>query len=211
MRWSLLRTRAGHRLRSCGVAIAVGVLLLIAPLGPAQAQTVANGDATLLKAANATLAATRAQLRLLGDASSCVEARFVAFRNSGAEPNAVDAWYVASQTWADAALLATSAGAAGGPGSASAPEDAETRCELAKSVIFLDRLWDDALGVNPTANPSASSVSRKVRYTDDNALLGLTYLAAAQASDAASAAEYRHSAVRVAEFLLHGGVWDDTF
>ena len=190
----------GSMLRWWAAFALVGSLLVG---GTADAQTApADASAGLLKAANATLAATRSQLRLLSDASSCVEARYVAFRNSRAEPGSseVDAWYTASQTWADAALLA-----------ATKADDAETRCEIAKSVIFLDRLWDDELGVNPTASPTASKVSRDVRYADDNALLGLTYLAAAEVSDPAMAAEYRHSAVRVAEFLLHSGVWDDTF
>jgi uncharacterized protein YyaL (SSP411 family) len=186
------------RWRSAGLGALAGWLVLS---GTTSAQTVpADAAAGLLKAAGATVAATRAQLRLLSDASSCVEARYVAFRNSKAEPNSVDAWYTASQTWADAALLG-----------ATKSDDGETRCEIAKSVIFLDRLWDDDLGINPTASPTASKISRDVRYTDDNALLGLTYLAAASVSEPNAAAEYRHSAVRVAEFLLRSGVWDDTF
>src|ERR671926_19187 len=101
--------------------------------GPAHAQTPAEASAGLLKAAGATLAATRAELRLLSDASSCVEARYVAFRNSRAEPgsHSVDAWYTASQAWADAALLAATAR----PSTPPTPEEAETRCEIAKSVI----------------------------------------------------------------------------
>ena len=59
-----------------------------------------------VQAAVATQAATRARLRVLGDASSCPEARFVSYRRSDAEPDVVDQWYVASQLWADALLLA---------------------------------------------------------------------------------------------------------
>jgi hypothetical protein len=48
---------------------------------------------------------TRAKLGVLGDAFTCPEARLVAYRRSTAEPDFVDQWYVASQLWADAALL----------------------------------------------------------------------------------------------------------
>src|ERR671933_336539 len=85
--------------------------------------------------------ATRARLGVLGDAFSCPDARFVSFRRSDAEPEFVDQWYVASQLWADAMMLAGS----GEPTSTQAEipgwDPTDTRCYIDKGFVFLDRLW----------------------------------------------------------------------
>ena len=75
-------------------------LLLVA------AQSPSDEAATRLSAAAAVQGTTRARLGVLGDAFTCPDARFVSFRRSDAEPAIVDQWYVASQLWADALLLA---------------------------------------------------------------------------------------------------------
>src|SRR5262245_61877051 len=86
--------------------LALGVLV-IAMAVPAAAQT-SNADEAMLRfgAAVSTQSVTQAKLRILGDAFTCPDARFVAYRRSTAEPQYVDEWYVASQLWSDAALLA---------------------------------------------------------------------------------------------------------
>jgi hypothetical protein len=185
-----------------------------------------------LHSAMVTQAATRARLRVLGDAPSCAEARFVTYRRSDVEPDIVDEWYVASQLWADAALLAAAsmphvpaapaplpvlvapiAFALPGwppPTSANAPE---TRCHLDKGFIFLDRLWDPATGgYYPRADLTGTQVDRGVRYADDNALTGLALLATAgTTSDPALRSRYLHAARRAAESLTASGLWDETF
>src|SRR5438046_10516637 len=85
------------------IAIALLVLLNV-NVSPAWS---AQEGEIRLDSAVATQAQTRARLGVLGDAFSCPEARFVSFRRSDAEPELSDQWYVASQLWADAALLET--------------------------------------------------------------------------------------------------------
>src|SRR5436305_12625578 len=141
-----------------------------------------------LQSALATQAATRARLRVLGDAATCAQARHVAYRRSDREPDIVDEWYVASQLWADAALLPparlhslpsalpalpvpllpiiTLPGRLS-PASGYVPE---TRCHLDKSFVFLQRLWDPTSGgYYPRSNESGTEVERGARYADDNA------------------------------------------
>ncbi len=183
---------------------------------PAQLPRVAPRAATeaggRLQGATATQATTRARLRVLGDAASCAEARFVSYRRSDAEPEIVDQWYVAAQLWADAILL-SAATAPGGPRLPSGWGEAEARCHLDKAFIFLDRLWDDATGgYYPRSNPAGTSVERALRHTDDNSLAGLALLSAAEvAPDPASRQRYLHAAQREAEFLIGSGLWDGTF
>jgi hypothetical protein len=69
----------------------------------------------------------------------------VSYRVSDARPEAARQWYVASQLWADTALLAL----ARDRGPATAAEDpgwdaADATCYLDKGFVFLDRLWDFA-------------------------------------------------------------------
>ena len=196
--------------RSVGWLGRLGLSALLA-LSPAAATTAQTPDASAevslrLGAAAATQAAQRSRLGVLGDAFSCADARFVAYRRSTAEPEVVDQWYVASQLWADALLL----------GSTSQPggwDVADARCYLDKGFVFLDRLWDyTSAGYFPQSNPVGTSVETKRRFGDDNALSGLALLeAAAATSDPRAAQQYTHAAIREADFLLQSGLWDDTF
>src|SRR5690348_9862422 len=86
--------------------------------------------------------ATRAKLSVLGDAFTCADARFVSYRRSDAEPEITDQWYVASQLFADAALIR-----------AQQSQDPDQRCYVDKGFVFLDRLWDyTSSGYFPRSN-----------------------------------------------------------
>jgi hypothetical protein len=192
---------------------------------PGGAPPRATRAAGTLEDAVATQAATRAQLRVLGDAFTCVEARFVSYRRSDVRLETVEQWYVASQLWADAVLWLAASGhgsapsAGGGPAVPRRPvppagwDPSEARCHLDKGFVFLDRLWDHASdGYFPNSDPAATVVDRGARYADDNALGGLALLAAAAtAPDGPLRQRYLHAARREADFLAESGVWDETF
>src|SRR5919197_986410 len=90
------------------VLASVASALLISSLAvPASAQQPQPSElAVRLSAAAATQAVAWAKLGVLGDAFTCGDARLVSYRRSTAEPDITDQWYVASQLWADAALVA---------------------------------------------------------------------------------------------------------
>jgi uncharacterized protein YyaL (SSP411 family) len=187
------------------------------------AETGTAGREVLQRLLDAALTqrATRTRLRVLDGASTCAQARFVAYRRSDREPDLVDEWYVASQLWADARLpvLPTMHSLPGAPalfvptGPPSLSEATEARCNLDKGFGFLDRLWDAATGgYVPRSNVTASEVERHVRYADDNSLTGLALLAAAQTASAPALRQrYLSAARRTAAFLRESGLWDEVF
>jgi hypothetical protein len=182
-----------------GIALVGGV--------SATAAQPAAGEARLAAAA-VIQGRTLARLGVLGDAFSCSEARLVSFRRSNAEPEITDQWYVASQLWADAVLLEAGQGLADwDPG--------DTRCQIDKGFVFLDRLWDYAnSGYFARANPVGTRVEVSPRFTDDNLVAGLALLATARTTttEPLSSARYVHAAQREADFLLReSGLWDTTF
>ncbi|MBV9545784.1 MAG: hypothetical protein JOY61_15545, partial [Chloroflexi bacterium] len=187
---------------------ATAISLVILWPAHAVAQTGTGTDEVQLRvgAATATQAATRARLGVLGDAFSCAEARFAAYRRSTSEPSVTDQWYVASQLWSDALLLGVSPQPSGWD-----PVDA--RCYLDKGFVFLDRLWDySGAGYFARSNPVGTSVEDSPRYGDDNALSGLALLdAAISTTDPRAAQQYTHAARREADFLLQSNLWDETF
>jgi uncharacterized protein YyaL (SSP411 family) len=92
----------------------------------------------------------------------------------------------------------------------------ETRCQLEKSVAFLERMLDRATGgFYARANSNGNTIERGPLFVDDNALVGLTLLAAAEVvSDPALARRYTALAQRVAAFLTAATgdhVWDERF
>ena len=214
------------------IAAWLGVSLGVVPIARADTPTADVEAARRLQHAVVTQAATRARLRVLGDAATCAEARFVAYRRSDVEPDLVDEWYVASQLWADAALIAAASRPPHAaalapllaprapigwslPGSRPAPSTnvPETRCHLDKGFTFLDRLWDPSTGgYYPRSDLTGTEIERDVRYADDNALTGLALLAAAGTTPApALRSRYLHAARRAAQSLTAGGLWDDNF
>src|SRR5437763_13943942 len=126
--------------------LGLALIVCLSAAGGAQvssAQPISDEAVARLSAAVGIQAATRARLGVLGDAFSCPDARFVSFRRSDAELEFVDQWYVASQLWADAMMLA---GSSGEPAGAQADipgwDPSDTRCYIDKGFGFLDRLWD---------------------------------------------------------------------
>jgi uncharacterized protein YyaL (SSP411 family) len=175
-----------------------------------------------LRSAQRTQQATRGSLRILSSGTRCADARYVAYRRSDREPEVVDQWYVVSQLWADAALLAAddanpqlraATRAASRQSRAQTWNEDEARCHLDKGFVFLDRLWDDDDGgYYPRSNANGSKITRKAQYADDNALAGLALLAAADSADDAFSRDYYiYAAVQEAEYLQESGLWDDTF
>jgi hypothetical protein len=203
-----------------GVVVLVSGLLLATMAVPARARQTAASEATVrFSAAVATQAVARAKLGVLGDAFNCPEARLVAYRRSTAEPDITDQWYVASQLWADAALLMATERAAPGVATGSVvlpqnwnPQDAH--CYIDKGFFFLDRLWDyTAAGYFPHSNPVGSQVDTvAARYGDDNSVGGLALLTAAELTNEPTVRQrYIHAAQREADFLVQSGLWDETF
>ena len=196
-----------------------------AGVGPVRADTALEIEASRrLQSAAQTQATTRASLLVVGEGRSCAEAGFVAYRRSDVEYDLVDEWYVASQLWADAQLLAASmgrppllAGGARQPAEglrlAALANEPSGRCYLDKGFAFLERLWDPRIGgYYPRFHLAQGQIDRETRYADDNALTGLALLAAAEtASDATTRGRYLAAARREADFLLWSGLWDATF
>jgi hypothetical protein len=190
--------------------LAITTIAIIAPgLAGASAQPQDDAPARLERATQIQ-AEARQRLRVLGDAFSCPDARFISYRRSNVEPELADQWYVASQLWADATLLSTVM-----PSDAPPPgwDEQDARCHLDKGFIFLDRLWNyETGGYYARANPTGLNVERGPRFTDDNSLAGMALLAAAKTlPDGPTRQRYLHAAVREAEFIVQGGLWDNTF
>jgi len=102
--------RVAHRLVRSAVSVGVALLVAITVRVPASsAQSTSGERVARLQSAAAIEGATRARLGVLGDAFTCPDARFASFRRSDTEPQIADQWYVASQLWADARLLAVAA------------------------------------------------------------------------------------------------------
>jgi uncharacterized protein YyaL (SSP411 family) len=130
---------------------------------------------------------------------------------------------VSSQVWADAVLL-TAQVTASGPGERTISGalaldrsvERETRCQLEKSIAFLERMVDRATGgFYARTNSAGTAVERGPRFVDDNALVGLTLLAAAEVvADIALARRYTALAEGIAAFLTGAtgdGPWDERF
>jgi uncharacterized protein YyaL (SSP411 family) len=217
--------------------LVLAAVLILASLGTVpvvHADPILPGSEALerLHRALATQATTRARLRVLSDAASCSEAPFVAYRRSDVERDIVDEWYVASQLWADAALLRATAASHVPAVDAPFPvptaamafipprwlpstgaDAAEARCHLDKGFRFLDWLWDRSTGgYYPRSDLTGTEVDRGARYADDNALTGLALLAAAGTTpDPALQSRYLHAARHAAQALTANGLWDETF
>jgi hypothetical protein len=189
----------------------VALTVLLASTGAVAAQDQTDEATMRLTAAADIQADTETRLGVLGDAFTCPDARFVSFRRSNAEPEIVDQWYVASQLWADAALLEVSGHSVAGVIPNWDPDD--TRCYIDKGFVFLDRLWDYAnSGYFPRSNPVGTSVESAPRYTDDNLIAGLALLqTAATTTDPLAVRRYVHAAQREADFLQASNLWDTTF
>jgi hypothetical protein len=161
-----------------------------------------------LSSAHGTQATTRSRLRV-ADQESCADASYVSYRRSDVQADVADQWYVASQLWADAELLRATAATRGSNGSVGAADDGP--CHLAKGFQFLERLLD-AGGYSARAAPDGSNVAGGLHYADDNAVAGLSLLAAADVErDPIPRERYLTAARSVAAFLTTSGLWDEMF
>jgi hypothetical protein len=216
-------------LRACASVLILGLALLCS-IGVIDAEASGRSFAPLDAEAHrqralATQAATRARLRVLGDAWTCVESRFISYRQSDAVPELVDEWYVASQLWADAVLLRSAPTPTTPPPVAQVPSRppptpvtplldlGDERCHLELGFVFLDRLWDYAQGgYYAQSDPTGTEVYRGPRFTDDAAITGLALLANAETLPTGDLRRhYVYAARRVADFLIVSGLWDEKF
>lgn len=213
------------------VVLIVLALLLPGWIGPVQASGAAEAGvmaapeveaAQQIRSAQRTQRSTRGTLRVLGGGVRCADARFISYKRSDREPDVVDQWYVVSQLWADAALLAADGDnpklraevrSTNRQARTQQWDEDDARCHLDKGFVFLDRLWDDEEGgYYPRSNQNGSRISDKAQYADDNALAGLALLAAAESADDGFSRDYYvYAAVQEAQYLQESGLWDDTF
>jgi uncharacterized protein YyaL (SSP411 family) len=132
------------------------------------------------------------------DRPDCADASYLSYRRSDLQPDVADQWYVASQILADAELLHSD-------------QDDDARCHLAKALQFLGRLRENG-GYAARAAPDGSAIAPGPFYADDNALAGLSLLAAADVETNPPARQADLDAARsVADFLTTSGLWDETF
>jgi uncharacterized protein YyaL (SSP411 family) len=158
---------------------------------PARPPTGFAADALALRAY------TTARLAYYGGAADCAAAPFVSYARSDVDATVADAWYVALQVSADADLVRLGA--------------AEYRCEMDKALRYLERLWMPEGGYAPRAALDGTAPSPDEKFADDNALIGLAYLDAADATpDSDLRARYVAAACRVAAYVRQT-YWDDTF
>src|SRR5262245_26991276 len=114
--------------RSAGRAALVALVVLVwgttavpNAAAPAPSLTGYAADAAAQRAFTAT------RLAHYGGATGCATAPFVSYARSNVERQIVDAWYVALQAGADAALVGLGA--------------TTYRCEMDKALVYLERLW----------------------------------------------------------------------
>jgi uncharacterized protein YyaL (SSP411 family) len=151
---------------------------------------------------------TLRDLGYLAGGSSCAEASFISYRRSDVEPQWSDLWYVATQLGADAALLRA--------------DPAFGRCTLDKTANFLECFADRPSGLVARLLPGRRGASGFLgrgtfdgsrflggdKYCDDHGHLGLTLLAAFEAT---ADGRFLDLARAAADWLIQGGVWDDVF
>ncbi len=184
--------------RRCRYLVPVVAVLLACGVTPSHDARVPLPAASAEAAeALAARAYTAERLTYYGGAADCAAAPFVSYARSNVEANVVDAWYVALQVSADADLVRLGA--------------TEYRCEMNKALVYLERLWTPEGGYAPRADLDGAAPSAEEKFADDNALIGLSYLDAADVTtDPALRARYVAAAARAAAYLQQTH-WDDTF
>ena len=142
--------------------------------------------------AAAQRAYTLRHLAYYGGAANCAAAPYVTYARAETDATHADAWYVALQISADAALVDLGV--------------VEARCELTRALDWIERLRDvDTDGYAPRADLDGQHPTREERFADDNALIGLTLLDVAALPQTPQRGEYLTRAERVAVGLLHDG------
>jgi uncharacterized protein YyaL (SSP411 family) len=108
-------------------------------------------------------------------------------------------WYVASQLYADAAMVAKG--------------DATYAASMNNTFAWLNKLLDKSDpngGLFAFANLDGSGASG-VKYVDDNALTGMAFLDAYDVTTGTIRADYLNGAQACAKWLMNSSQWDNTF
>lgn len=154
-----------------------------------------------LARARETRAFTERALQNLAGGPECPQAVFVSYARSDRESTIADQWYNVSQIWADLALARS--------------EEPLSRCWATRGFTFLDRLWDRAApagGFFALSDLRGDEPSGGDKYADDNSLAGVVWMEAARRVPAGLERELMLGRARAtARFLMHGGLWDETF
>lgn len=108
-------------------------------------------------------------------------------------------WYQISQILADAEMV----------------RQGDSRYEpyMNNTYSWMGNMWDGASstgGYFASANLNGSGASGD-KYIDDNALAGVTYLECYNVTTGAQKTSYLNSAKATANWLMHSGMWDNTF
>ncbi|MCC6179161.1 MAG: AGE family epimerase/isomerase [Chloroflexi bacterium] len=165
------------------------------PFGAVDPQAVASHYRAL---ALRTQQYTEQHLAYFGGAANCPAAPYVSYRRDLEHPTIADAWYVALQIRADAALVRLG-------------ED-RFACHMTKAVDWLELLWDPShQGYAPRADLDGSNPTLRDVYADDNAVIGLAYIEVARVTrDPALRERLLAAADRAARYPLVAGLWDET-
>jgi hypothetical protein len=154
-----------------------------------------------LARAQETRAFTESRLQHLSGGPECAQAVYVSYAHSDRHREIVDQWYHVSQVWADLALAA--------------PGDATARCWVDRGFTFLDRLWarrGPAGGFFARSDLDGERMIGDDKWADDNSLAGVIWMEAARRAPDVLERELTLGRARAtANFLMNGGLWDETF
>jgi len=116
----------------------------------------------------------------------------------GPNANTVWEWYIVSQILADAEMVRQG--------------DTRYASYMNNSYAWMNNMWEKTAlgGYFARANLNGSGASGD-KYTDDNALSGVTYLECYKVTTGAQQTAYLNSAKAVANYLMYNGVWDTRF
>ncbi|RYE16433.1 MAG: hypothetical protein EOP51_25800, partial [Sphingobacteriales bacterium] len=119
--------------------------------------------------------------------------------NTTTTDNTAYEWYNTSQLYADAAMVA-------------AGEDSY-RITMDRTFNWMKNMWDaaDPNGGYFAASRLDGSGAGGDKYVDDNGLTGMVYLDCYDVVDADKKAAYLDAAKGCANWLMHSGLWDDTY
>ena len=180
----------------------LSALLIVMP-APARAQQPPPEALAAVRLARAreTRAYTERTFQHLGGGADCLSAAFVSYAHDERGLDMTEQWYQVSQVWADLAMAPT--------------DEPMARCWAVRGFSFLDRLWDHsqpAGGFFARVDIRGERPLSPIKWTDDNALAGLVWVEAARrTADPAERELALGWARETAEYLMQGGVWDETF
>ncbi|NBB31377.1 hypothetical protein GVN22_23850 [Cellulophaga sp. BC115SP] len=118
--------------------------------------------------------------------------------NTTSKSNIVYEWYVTSQIYADAAMIAAG--------------DSTYFTYMNKTFSWMDNMWDRSNNGNggyfAACNLDGTGAGGD-KYIDDNALTGMVYLSAYDVSSGATKQAYLNRAKACGDWLIKSGLWDN--